>query len=150
MPRVGFAYSPSSLNGKFVVRGGYGITNFLEGTGANLRLTLNPPFFSNSAGQQSGTGLSGYFQTQSGFPLPQAITTWSGNVRAWDPNLRPALVQQFNLTTETQLDNNTSLVIAYLGQTGNHLLDPRKANHRHCPHITKPPYALPSSRLPTL
>ena len=138
MPRVGFAYSPSSLNGKFVVRGGYGITNFLEGTGANLRLTLNPPFFSNSSGQQSGTGASGYFPTQQGFPLPTAITTWSGNVRAWDPNLRPALVQQFNLTTETQLDNNTSLVIAYLGQTGNHLVDPREGNQRHCPSCPLP------------
>jgi hypothetical protein len=136
MPRVGFAYSPSRLNGKFVVRGGYGITNFLEGTGANLRLTLNPPFFSNSSGQQSGN--SSYFQTQNGFPLPTASTIWSGNVRAWDPNLRPALVQQFNFTTETQLDNNTSLVIAYLGQTGNHLVDPREGNQRHCPTCPLP------------
>ena len=130
MPRVGFAYSPSSLNGRFVIRGGYGITNFLEGTGANLRLTLNPPFFSNSSGQQSGN--SPFFQTGSGFPLPTATNIWSGNVRAWDPNLKPALVQQFNLTTETQLDANTSLVIAYLGQTGNHLVDPREGNQRAC------------------
>ncbi len=130
MPRVGFAYSPSPLKGRFVVRGGYGITNFLEGTGANLRLTLNPPFFSNSAGHQSGN--SPYFQTQSGFPLPSSSNIWSGNVRAWDPSLRPALIQQFNLTTETELDNNTSLVIAYLGQSGNHLVDPREGNQRHC------------------
>jgi hypothetical protein len=136
MPRVGFAYSPSRFNAKFVVRGGYGITNFLEGTGANLRLTLNPPFFSNSSGQQSGN--SSYFQAQNGFPLPTASTIWSGNVRAWDPNLKPALVQQFNLTTETQLDNNTSLVIAYLGQSGNHLVDPREGNQRHCPTCPLP------------
>ncbi|MCU1225260.1 MAG: TonB-dependent receptor, plug, partial [Edaphobacter sp.] len=138
MPRVGFAYSPENFHGRFVIRGGYGITNFLEGTGANLRLTLNPPFFSNSSGQQSGTGVTGFFQTQSGFPLPTATNIWSGNVRAWDPNLRPALVQQFNLTTETQLDNNTSLVIAYLGQTGNHLVDPREGNQRRCPTCPLP------------
>ena len=94
------------------------------------------PFFSNSSGQQSGN--NPYFQTQNGFPLPTASTTWSGNVRAWDPNLKPALIQQFNLTTETQLDNNTSLVIAYLGQSGNHLVDPREGNQRHCPTCPLP------------
>ena len=40
MPRIGFAYQ---ANDRFVVRGGYGITTFLEGTGANLRMTYNPP-----------------------------------------------------------------------------------------------------------
>ncbi|MBB5055968.1 hypothetical protein HDF16_000637 [Granulicella aggregans] len=136
MPRVGFAYSPADLKGKFVIRGGYGITNFLEGTGANLRLTLNPPFFSNSAGTQSGD--SAYFQTGNGFPLPTSTNIWSGNVRAWEPNLKPALIQQFNLTTETQLSANTSLIIAYLGQSGHHLVDPREGNQRTCPTCPLP------------
>ena len=29
---------------RFVVRGGYGIQNYMEGTGANRRITINPPF----------------------------------------------------------------------------------------------------------
>ena len=33
------------IKNKFVFRGGYAISSFLEGTGANLRLPLNPPFF---------------------------------------------------------------------------------------------------------
>ena len=45
-PRLGAAWT---LDDKWVVRGGYGISQFMEGTGANLRLPLNPPFFFESA-----------------------------------------------------------------------------------------------------
>ena len=38
-PRVGFAWTPSN---KLVVRAGYGITQYMEGTGSNLRLPLEP------------------------------------------------------------------------------------------------------------
>src|ERR1700739_4593858 len=36
MPRVGFAYQ---VTPRLVARGGYGLQNFMEGTGANLRMT---------------------------------------------------------------------------------------------------------------
>jgi hypothetical protein len=140
MPRVGFAFSPDRFNGKFVVRGGYGITNFLEGTGANLRLTLNPPFFIDSSQQSDGIT---FFGVQNGFPRPADATTLGGNIRVWDPNLKPALVQQFNLTTETELNNTTSLVVAYLGQVGNHLVDPREGNQKLCPTCPLPVSSLP-------
>ena len=45
-PRLGVAWQ---VNDRTVVRGGYGISQFMEGTGANLRLPLNPPFFFESA-----------------------------------------------------------------------------------------------------
>ncbi len=44
-PRVGVAWSATD---RLVLRGGYGISQFMEGTGANLRLPLNPPFFFES------------------------------------------------------------------------------------------------------
>jgi Carboxypeptidase regulatory-like domain/TonB dependent receptor-like, beta-barrel len=44
-PRFGVAWSVSD---RLVLRGGYGISQFMEGTGANLRLPLNPPFFFES------------------------------------------------------------------------------------------------------
>ena len=44
-PRLGFAYRQGE---RWVFRGGYGITQYMEGTGANLRLPLNPPFFFES------------------------------------------------------------------------------------------------------
>src|SRR4051794_20667139 len=40
-PRVGAAWTPSD---KWVVRGAFGIVQYMEGTGKNLRLTQNPPF----------------------------------------------------------------------------------------------------------
>jgi hypothetical protein len=135
MPRVGFAFSPRRFDERLVVRGGYGITNFLEGTGANLRLTLNAPFFldgTQNAG--SGPGLT----VEDGFPRPADPNVYAGTVRAWDPNLKPALVQQYNLTTETQVAKDTSLTVAYLGQIGTHLVDPREGNQRTCPTCPLP------------
>ena len=134
MPRLGFAWSPDNFHEKFVLRGGYGITNFLEGTGANLRLTLNPPFFvdaSCTVGLPSCAN-GGPLSITQGFFRPSDPSVYSGNVRAWQKNLKPALIQQFNLTSEYQLDSFTSLTVAYLGQTGNHLVDPREGNQRAC------------------
>jgi hypothetical protein len=141
MPRVGFAYSPDSFHDRLVVRGGYAITNFMEGTGANLRLPLNPPFFLDEQANYLGSGPA--FKTENGFPRPADITTLSGNVRAWQPNLKPAFIQQFNLTTEYQLSNDTSLVAAYLGQAGNHLVDPREGNQAKCAGCPLPVSSLP-------
>jgi Carboxypeptidase regulatory-like domain len=134
MPRLGFAWSPESFHDKFVLRGGYGITNFLEGTGANLRLTLNPPFFvdaSCTTGLACANGAP-FLSITNGFYRPSDPSVYSGNVRAWQPNLKPALIQQYNLTTEYQVDNFTSVTVAYLGQNGTHLVDPREGNQRAC------------------
>jgi hypothetical protein len=97
----------------------------MEGTGANLRLTLNPPFFFESATtyalNQPGTITTGFVDVtpQSGF---------AGQVRAWNPDLRPAFIQQWNVSTEFQFSNSFSLNIGYLGQRGSHLVDPREYN----------------------
>jgi Carboxypeptidase regulatory-like domain len=134
MPRLGFAWSPESFHDKFVLRGGYGITNFLEGTGANLRLTLNPPFFvdaSCTTGLACANGAP-FLSITNGFYRPSDPSVYAGNVRAWQPNLKPALIQQYNLTTEYQVDNFTSVTVAYLGQNGTHLVDPREGNQRPC------------------
>jgi hypothetical protein len=83
-PRLGFAWT---VNEKTVVRGGYGISQFMEGTGANLRLPMNPPFFYESAVTYDRT--TGAGSLAQGFAGLVAGTIPSGNVRAFDPNLRP-------------------------------------------------------------
>jgi hypothetical protein len=122
------------MHNKFVIRGGYGITNFLEGTGANLRLTLNPPFFVDASctAPNPCSGGAPYLSTTNGFYRPSNPNVFAGNIRVWQPNLKPALIQQYNLTTEYQINNVTSLTVAYLGQVGDHLVDPREGNQRAC------------------
>src|SRR5229473_2610689 len=124
-PRLGLAWTPGMLKDKLVVRAGYGITSYMEGTGANLRLPLNPPFFFESAvtfdARTPGDIRTGFTDT-----LP--LSTLSGQVRAWNPDLRPAFIQQYNFSTEFQFARSFSLTTGYVGQKGTHLVDPREYN----------------------
>lgn len=139
MPRIGFSYQPRQ---KLVVRGGYGITTYLEGTGANLRLTQNPPFhndFETKAVIPSGSGTS-YSEgtpvlTADGFPT---TTTPVTTFYAWKNNLKSAVIQEFSLTTEYQLTNTSSIQVGYVGETGQHLVDPAYGNQLTAPGATAP------------
>ena len=94
-PRLGAAWRPSE---GWVVRGAYGISQYMEGTGANLRLPLNPPFFFESAVSYDATSGPGTLTT--GFAELKPQDQPSGQVRAWDPNLRPQFTQQWNVFVE--------------------------------------------------
>ena len=109
-PRLGFAWTPAGrFGGKTVVRGAFTVSDYLEGTGTNLRLPLNPPF-------DGGASAGGEFQTQyvttgnTTYPLPLTTASqgiiappptglacpdyacFSGAVlRLWDPNVQPAI-----------------------------------------------------------
>jgi hypothetical protein len=131
MPRIGFAWQATS---RLVFRGGYGITDWLEGTGANLRLTQNPPFLTNfsyyptaptpaTAGQTPVATENGFNTASSG---SQSITYAQFN--AWAPNLRPAMVQQFNLAWQYMVNRSTTAQLGYVGQLGQHLVVPEQAN----------------------
>jgi len=125
-PRVGVAWTPEALKGKFVVRAGYGITQFMEGTGSNLRLPLNPPLFSEADftyDQTTGAGT-----ITKGFTDVIVRDQPSGLIRVWDPNLRPQFTQQWNLTLEYQLASATSLSVAYVGNDATHLVAPTDWN----------------------
>ena len=81
-----------------MLRSGYGISQYMEGTGANLRLPLNPPFFFESAVSYDATSGPGTLVT--GFAELRPLDQPSGQVRAWDPNLRPQFTQQWNVFVE--------------------------------------------------
>jgi hypothetical protein len=134
MPRIGFAWQ---MHNKLVFRGGYAYQSFMEGTGANLRTTLNPPFFIETDFSYDPR-IPGSIQT--GFsdvvtadlrldmPRPAGVVAPQLQGRAWDLNLRPQTTSQINATLEYQLATATSISAGYVGQKGTHLVAPVEAN----------------------
>jgi Carboxypeptidase regulatory-like domain/TonB dependent receptor len=122
-PRLGFAYRATD---KWVFRGGYGITQYMEGTGANLRLPLNPPYFFESAVSYDATTGPGTLAT--GFAELRPLDQPSGQVRAWDPNLRPQFTQQWNVFAEYLLTPSMSANVGYVGHDADHLVTPVEGN----------------------
>jgi Carboxypeptidase regulatory-like domain/TonB dependent receptor/TonB-dependent Receptor Plug Domain len=136
MPRVGFSWQARP---RVVVRGGYGITNYLEGTGAALRLNFNPPFhdsFSETALTPTATSPGTPITSAAGIPVGATAPVTSLN--AWDSHLKPAFIQEFSLGVEYQLNNETSVSATYLGQLGDHLINPRAANQLSAPGAAAP------------
>ncbi|MBI2685740.1 MAG: TonB-dependent receptor [Acidobacteria bacterium] len=127
MPRVGFAWTPGMLNKKLVIRAAYGITSFLEGTGVNLRLPLNPPVFFES--NQNYDLTTGAASARVGFnDLPGFTGTLAGNIRTWDPDLRPQFTQQRNFSAEYQFSNSLVASAGYVSQRATHTIVARDRN----------------------
>jgi hypothetical protein len=123
-PRFGFAYS---LTDKMVLRGAYTISSYMEGTGTNLRLPINPPFqietearFDDGSFAQPAISTGEAISAQSNPTDPFR----NANIRLWDPNVRPANTQQWSLIAENQVSANTMVSVGYVGQKGHHLVVP--------------------------
>jgi outer membrane receptor protein involved in Fe transport len=118
-PRVGFAWTPTP---RTVFRGGYGMVQYQEGTGANCRLPLNPPFFGDFNKPYVGTpgSMSVGFADVSDFTNVQ--------LRAWQTDLRPQVTHQWNLFAERQLSDTTSLSVGYVGSRSDHVVAFRDFN----------------------
>jgi hypothetical protein len=145
-PRLGFAYSATP---RLVIRGGYGITSYLEGSGANLRLTQNPPFHNdfeqqgqNPTGSDASDGSPAvpyspgvFFKASDGFPTTVPPTT---TFYAWKKHLQPAVTQEASLTAEYELTSTTALSAGYVLILGQHLIDPQFGNQLTSPTATAP------------
>jgi hypothetical protein len=121
-PRIGLAWSPSFLDRKTVLRGAYGISSYLEGTGNNLRLPMNPPFTTPEFETDYRTGNLPATTTGQGLLPPTTDPFQNAVIRLWDPNIQPAISQQWNLAVEHQFSDSTTFQVAYVGQHGTHLM----------------------------
>jgi hypothetical protein len=134
-PRFGFAYQPTP---RWVVRGGYGITSYLEGMGANLRLTQNPPFHTDfeEQGQAPTSSSKGtFYTTTAGFPTAQPPTT---TFYVWPKNLQPASTQEATMSVEYELTPASSIQAGYVGILGHHLTEPYWGNQLPFPGAPAP------------
>ncbi len=132
-PRIGFAWTPAALGDHTVIRGAFTISSYMEGTGTNLRLPLNPPFTpaeinANYSGQLLPTtdatdGIVGSAGSAS-CDAP-AYACYAGDLlRVWDPKVQPAIADEWNFTVQHQFPGNTTLQVGYVGQRGVHLMVP--------------------------
>ncbi len=132
-PRIGFAWTPAMLGDRTVIRGAFTVSSYLEGTGTNLRLTLNPPFtpaeldtlYNNASlpGSDTTQGITGGAAAASCDP-PAYLCYQQDLLRVWDPDVQPAIADQWNLTIQHQLTHDTTVQIGYVGQKGTHLMVP--------------------------
>jgi len=130
-PRIGFAWTPEMLGNHTVIRGAFTISSYLEGTGTNLRLPQNPPFTPAQINSlYNGTPLPGSTTTD-GIPVTPPTSSCANYscfanaiMDLWDPNVQPALDDQWNLAIQHQFWGDTTFQIGYVGQRGTHLMVP--------------------------
>jgi len=126
-PRVGLAWTPSFLGGKSVLRAAFSTSSYLEGTGTNLRLPVNPPF--TQAETRNAFGTSTFpvdYRTEDGIvPVGAGTNPLAGAlVRVWDPHVQPAITYQWNGTWQQMLSNSMTMQVGYVGQHGTHEMVP--------------------------
>jgi hypothetical protein len=120
-PRVGFAWTPTD---KTVVRGGFGIVQYMEGTGKNLRLTQNPPF--NFEGQRTFDKTTGPGSASAGLAdVTPNVNGGPGTLyRIFAPDLRPQFTKQWNFFVEQKVTDALSAQIGYVGNRSSHMVVP--------------------------
>jgi hypothetical protein len=122
-PRIGFSWDPFK-NGKWSLRGGYGVFYDIVVINTMLGLRLNPPFFEVDALPNDPAKPILLEQT---FANAQALQL---NLSAFEKNFRDGLVQQWSFGIQHELVHNLLLDVGYVGTKGSDLyrtFDPNQA-----------------------
>ncbi|MFZ0684722.1 MAG: TonB-dependent receptor [Terriglobales bacterium] len=135
-PRIGLSYL---LFPKTVIRAGYAMSEFMEGTGLGLRLPQNPPFSVQTEANYGGLSYPTTTLDQGFTPIStanpctiQGLETaspdcYSGNLLlAWDRHVQPARSNQWNVFVQQQITSSMTFQIGYVGQAARHLTVPKQ------------------------
>jgi hypothetical protein len=125
-PRVGIAWRPAikALQGKHstVVRAGFSMF-YNESIYTQLlsELANQPPWSTSQLRITSFTNPSDVLTLEEGFPSTVAARNTIQNTYAVNPNYQVGYAQIWNLSVETNVANNTALVLTYTGTKGTNL-----------------------------
>jgi hypothetical protein len=135
-PRVGFAWQVLPNSTRLAVKGGYGIY-YSRPTGQTAILSVLAAPFSTTriSTGTSNAAASLQFPFAQPFPEPSSFPTfvpYSSNtnvaVTALSPYFRPAMVQQFSMSTEWEVYEGWLADLAYVGSRATHLQRYRSLN----------------------
>ena len=131
-PRIGFAWSPTG--GKTIVRGGFSISSFMEGTGtkpasdAESALHAVPICWGQRSDRHGGIQHGNCLPVGS---APQGDPFINSTMLTWW-NVKPAIADQYNLTIQREIARNTTVQVGYVGQRTTHLMVPIDLNQGIC------------------
>lgn len=137
-PRLGLAWQPQ-WGGVFtkntVVHAAYAISSFMEANGINNLPYQNPPFVEAHTANFTGLAAPNSTLDQGFSNFPAAACTVAAlealspaclannTLHLTNPNLQPAVDQQWNLNIERQLGRLTAVKVAYVGNKIDHMSD---------------------------
>jgi hypothetical protein len=137
-PRIGIAWSPSAAN-KTVMHAGYGVYYDQSSLAPGEGLYFNKPYYDFRLYYP----LPGFpITVNNPFPADYPLEIPSSAL-GFDPNLRTAYFQQWNLAFERQLGEGSLIEIAYVGSKGSKILSARDINQPSASPVIPNPRPLP-------
>jgi hypothetical protein len=134
-PRLGFAYDPLG-NGKWAIRGGYGI--FFEHTNGNEANTESLEPYNINTQTSSVVNIAGYGNLN---PSALAGGTPPLSFVSIPSKATWPYMQQWHLDVQHDLGKNTVATLSYVGSAGVHLTRSYEYNQMHAVPASQNPYA---------